>query len=79
VLYLGQDFIFQVFPGWTQVLPNDLIRWLAYREAPLVQNQVILWARTDLFPGGILEAAVSTSGPATSPGNPPADLDPQGP
>jgi hypothetical protein len=80
VLYRGQDFILYIFPGWTQALPNDWRKWLAYREAPLVQNQVILWARTDLFPGGILERAVSTTGPAISPGNPPpADLNPEGP
>jgi hypothetical protein len=80
VLYRGQDFIMYLFPGWAQVLPQDWIQWLAYREAPLAQSQVILWARTDLFPGGILERAVNTSGPATSPGNPPpADLDPEKP
>ena len=79
VLYRGQDFILYIFPGWTQVLPNEWIKWLAYREAPLAQGQVILWARTDLFPGGILERAVSTTDPAVSPGNPPVDSDPQGP
>jgi hypothetical protein len=79
VLYRGQDFIMHIYPGWTQVLPKEGIKWLAYREAPLVENQVILWARTDLFPGGILEAAVSTSGPAVSPDNPPAEQNPEGP
>ena len=80
VLYRGQDFIWDVFPGWTQVLPKDWIKWLAYREAPLVQNQVILWARTDLFPGGVLEKATSTSSPAPAPDLPPAlDLDPNAP
>jgi hypothetical protein len=80
VLYRGQDFILYYFPGWTQVLPHDWIKWLAYREAPLAQTQVILWARTDLFPGGILEKAVSTTAPGFSPSNPlPADLDPEAP
>jgi hypothetical protein len=80
VLYRGQDFILYIFPGWTQVLPNDWIKWLAYREAPLAKSQVILWARTDLFPGGILERAVSTTGPAIFPGNPPLpDLNPEAP
>jgi hypothetical protein len=80
VLYRGQDFILYLYPGWTQVLPNDWIKWLAYRQAPLEQSQVILWARTDLFPGGILEKATSTTGPAIAPGNPPpGNLDPNGP
>jgi hypothetical protein len=80
VLYRGQDFIWYIFPRWTQVLPKDWVQWLAYREAPLAQSQVILWARTDLFPGGILERAVSTTGSGVFPGNPlPADLDPEAP
>jgi len=80
VLYRGQDFIMYIFPGWTQVLPNDWIKWLAYREAPLVQNQVILWARTDIFPGGILEKAASTNEFNVSPANPvPFDLNPEEP
>ena len=59
VLYRGQDFILDVSPGWNQVLPYDWIGWLAYRQAPLVQKQVIVWARTDLFPGGVLEKSSS--------------------
>lgn len=74
VLYRGQDFIWDIFPGWNQVLPKDWISWLAYRQAPLVQNQVILWARTDLFPGGVLEKASlptgSTNSPDVAPSNP---------
>ena len=80
VLYRGQDFIWYIFPGWTQVLPKDWIQWLAYREAPLAQGQVILWARTDLFPGGVLEKAFSTTGSGVFPGNPlPANLEPDAP
>jgi len=67
VLYRGQDFILYVFPGWKQILPENWVRWLVYREAPLVQTQVILWARTDLFPGGVLEKATSPSGTGISP------------
>ncbi len=70
VLYRGQDFTWDIFPGWKQVLPKDWISWLAYRKAPLVQNQVILWARTDLFPGGVLEKATLPSGATTAPTTP---------
>jgi hypothetical protein len=80
VLYRGQDFILYIFPGWKQVLPHDWIKWLAYREAPLVEGQVILWARTDLFPGGLLERTPSTTGANTMPGNPAeVNLEPEGP
>jgi hypothetical protein len=50
--YRGQDFNWRIYPAWEGVLPPDLIAWLAYRQAPLLQEQVILWGRTDLFPGG---------------------------
>ncbi len=59
--YRGQDFVWQQYPGWQGVLPPDFINWLAFRQAPLTQDQVILWARTDLFPGGASETTGSTT------------------
>lgn len=53
--YRGQDFGWWVYPGWNGALPPDFIRWLTFREAPVLQEQVILWARADTFPGGVLE------------------------
>jgi hypothetical protein len=53
-IYRGQDFAWEVYPDWGGVLPPDLLRWLAFREAPVIRNQVILWARSDIFPGGSL-------------------------
>jgi hypothetical protein len=50
--YRGQDFVWRVYPGWQGVYPPDFINWLAFRQAPLVQDQIILWARTDVFPDG---------------------------
>ena len=52
--YRGQDFDWWIYPGWQTVLPPNYLSWLAYREAPLTRQQVVLWARTDLFPGGVL-------------------------
>ena len=52
--YRGQSFVWKTFPGWPGVLPEDFIRWLNYREAPLFQENIILWVRSDLFPGGNL-------------------------
>jgi hypothetical protein len=50
--YRGQDFIWKLTPGWQGVLPPNLINWLAFRQAPLNQELIILWARSDIFPGG---------------------------
>lgn len=53
--YRGQDFNWRIYPAWEGVLPPDRIAWLAYHQAPLVQEQIILWGRADIFPGGNLE------------------------
>ena len=50
--YRGQDFVWRLYPGWQGAFPPDFINWLAFRQAPLAQEQIILWARTDIFPGG---------------------------
>ena len=49
--YRGQDFAWWAYPGWDGALPPDFLRWLTTRQAPLRQEQVLLWARSDLFPG----------------------------
>lgn len=49
--YRGQDFPWQIFPGWEKPLPDDLIQWLTFRQAAERISQVILWARVDLFAG----------------------------
>jgi uncharacterized protein (TIGR03663 family) len=49
--YRGQDFTWRIWPGWTGVLPDDFIGWLTFRQAPVVNEQIILWVRSDLFPG----------------------------
>ena len=50
--YRGQDFALNAYPGWAGALPPNFARWLVFRLAPLQEEQVILWARVDLFPGG---------------------------
>jgi hypothetical protein len=50
--YRGQDFNWHLYPGWQGVFPPDFINWLAFRQAPLSEDQIILWARMDIFPGG---------------------------
>ena len=48
--YRGQDFNWRVYPGWEGPLPPNAPAWLAFRQAPLLSEQVVLWARIDLFP-----------------------------
>jgi len=49
--YRGQDFALARRTNWDLILPEEWIKWIAWREVPSDQQQVILWARTDLFPG----------------------------
>lgn len=55
--YRGQDFSWWVYPDWPGPLPPNLASWIAFQRAPQRQEQVILWARSDLFPGEILQDA----------------------
>jgi hypothetical protein len=50
--YRGQDFIWRVAPFWERATWNERLRWLASRQIPRDEEKIILWARTDLFPGG---------------------------
>ncbi len=59
--YRGQDFVWRLSPGWKSILPPDFINWLAFRQVPLSQEQVILWARTDIFPGAGTDASGNTT------------------
>jgi hypothetical protein len=51
--YRGQDVAWRVYPAWQSILPPNFIHWLAFRQAPSVTQNIILWARSDLFPGGL--------------------------
>jgi hypothetical protein len=62
--YRGQDFGWWVSPAWQGALPPDFLRWVTTHQAPLQLDQVIVWARSDLFPG---EPAASQTAPADQP------------
>jgi hypothetical protein len=49
--YRGQDFVWWVRPAWNGPIPEDFVGWLTFREASLGYDYIILWARSDLFPG----------------------------
>jgi hypothetical protein len=59
--YSGQDFDWWASPAWGGALPADWLRWVVFREAPIQKNKLILWARGDLFPGGISMPELSGS------------------
>ena len=50
--YRGQDLAWWRYRGWEGALPQGLLSWIAYRKNPASLEQVILWARADLFPNG---------------------------
>ncbi len=67
--YRGQDFNWRILPPW---LPNSLpnpLDWLLYRRAAWQPETIILWARSDLFPGGdnatVLQDDLNSTIPST--------------
>jgi hypothetical protein len=80
--YRGQDFIWQINAGWSGVIPSgNLVRWIAFREAPEIHQRIILWGRNDLFPGGGLEPSsivvpLSPPVPPVEEESPPQDKNP---
>jgi hypothetical protein len=50
--YRGEGFTLRAAPDWDSASLGEWLRWLASREIPAEQDKIILWARTDLFPGG---------------------------
>jgi hypothetical protein len=56
--YTGQDFVLQQSPAWSLLLRPEWMGWLNFREVVLQENNIVLWARSDLFPMGIGAPAV---------------------
>ena len=48
--YRGQDFTWRQGPIWTNIQNPDRLRWFVFRQLPLENETIILWARDDLFP-----------------------------
>ncbi|MCJ7621888.1 MAG: hypothetical protein MUO76_00165 [Anaerolineaceae bacterium] len=49
--YTGQDFIWEEEPAWDLFTISNWINWAFYRRSPNEIETVILWARSDIFPG----------------------------
>lgn len=55
--YRGQDFSWEISPDWESSLPPNLPEWLVFRKTPQRVERVILWVRSDLFPGGEVQSS----------------------
>jgi hypothetical protein len=62
--YRGQDFTWSAKSAWGGVLPDNWPNWLVFRNAPQIDSNLILWARVDLFPGGMFGVEEDLSGDA---------------
>ena len=49
--YSGQNFIWRQQTNWSLILPREWLRWLFFREAPNENEVLVVWVRSDLFPG----------------------------
>jgi len=63
VAYRGQGFGLWAYPTWDGALPIDWPKWLVFRESPHHYEELILWARGDIFPDGsmLMESDSDTS------------------
>jgi hypothetical protein len=52
IAYRGQGFGLWRFPAWNGALPADWLKWMVFRQAPQQVEELILWARGDIFPDG---------------------------
>jgi hypothetical protein len=50
--YTGQGFVWEQQPAWSSLLPFDWAKWATSREITVEKTSLILWVRSDLFPGG---------------------------
>lgn len=52
--YRGQSIPWQIHRNWGGDLPANFLDWYIYRQAPTFPENLILWARADMFPAGSL-------------------------
>lgn len=62
VPYTGQVLVWSQSVQWSQLLPREWLHWLFFRELPnspevVATQPVILWLRSDLFPGAAQSSA----------------------
>jgi len=65
--YRGQEFGWEETQTWQGILPPDFPDWFAFRQAPHQSAAIILWVRSDLFPGHPVVSGSNPPGQNTSP------------
>lgn len=50
--YQGQSLVWMRAVPWQQLSPRQYLTWLITRDVPTIPQELILWVRTDLMPGG---------------------------
>lgn len=50
--YRGTDIGWSAGADWAGAVPPEFLKWLMFRNAPEAMNEIILWARNDLFLDG---------------------------
>lgn len=48
-IYRGQGLTWLEFPSYSSMQPKDWVKWTLYRDIPVEESRIILWARNDLF------------------------------
>ena len=48
--YRGQGLVWESRAAWSQMTAFDYLSWLLTRDAPVINENVIIWVRTDLMP-----------------------------
>jgi len=51
VAYRGEVFSWRCTPAWDQAQSSDWLRWFVFREMTQQKEEIVLWARSDLFFG----------------------------
>ena len=52
--YSGQNFVWKQQINWSLILPREWLGWLFFREAPKESEILVVWVRSDLFPGAAI-------------------------
>jgi hypothetical protein len=52
--YQGQGLVWLYEVPWRELSPNQYLTWLITRDVPTLPQELILWVRTDMMPGGEL-------------------------
>jgi len=50
--YRGEELTWYQAPDWSLMLPGDYLRWIVFQTSMSSKTSIVLWARTDIFPGG---------------------------